>query len=357
MNRKVLHIVDSLSLGGAQTVLKGVFEGQKSNKNIFLFSLRNKNTKIEIEHQNIIRFASRKKYSLAPLFKLRHLIKREEIEIIHTHLFRSHVFGWILKKFFFPKAKFIVHEHGQIFRNNFYYNLLMKIVSKNVNFFIAVSKAAKNVVVQKTNISNDKVVVFYNFVDLKRFDYRLVSEDNSRKFRVGFVGRLDIVKRVDFLIDSFSLLLESCESGECELVLVGDGPEKAALEKKVEELNLNKSVVFAGKQEKVENFLANFDVFVLPSISEACPMSLLEAFAMKTPAIVSGIPQLEEFSENPARSLIFEVNSKMDLVSKLKQVEGKEVNVRERIESAYIFAKQNSVERYIKRLWELYKDI
>lgn len=356
MGKKTLHIIDSLSIGGAQSVLKGIFENQKKNKEILLFSLRNKNTKIEIEHENIFRFASNRKYSFLPLRELRRIIKEEKIEIIHTHLFRSHIFGWILKKFFFPEIKLIFHEHGQIFRNNFHYDFLVKFFLKDVDLIITVSEIAKKLVIQKTKISVDKVLVFYNFVNLKRFDYRLKREIKDKKFKIGFVGRLDVVKRVDFLIQSFALFLESYKDEEYELVLVGAGPEEMTLREMVRELGLEKKIIFAGKQGKVENFLATFDVFVLPSSSEACPMSLLEAFAMKVPAIVSDIPQLEEFSKNPSKALMFDVENKKDLAESFAKVRNESNSMVESVENAYEFAKQNSIENYTKRLFDLYKN-
>jgi len=116
---KILHIIDSLGLGGAQTVVRGIFESQKDNRDIFLFALRRRDITMEIDHINVKIFNSNKKYSFKPLIKLKELIRKEGIEVLHCHLFKSQLFGVIIKIFYFPKIKIIFQEHGKIFSKIF----------------------------------------------------------------------------------------------------------------------------------------------------------------------------------------------------------------------------------------------
>src|SRR3989338_4867280 len=161
---KILHIIDSLGLGGAQTVVKGIFEKQPKNKDIFLYALRKREITTKIKNKNVKIFNSTSKYSLEPIKELRKLIEKEKIDILHCHLFRAQVLGWILKRFYFPKIKLIMHEHGQIFQNDIHYNFLMSKMQKEVNLFIAVSKATKQKLIEKAKIDPKKITVLYNFV-------------------------------------------------------------------------------------------------------------------------------------------------------------------------------------------------
>ncbi|MBS8122403.1 hypothetical protein [Candidatus Vampirococcus lugosii] len=61
--KKTLHLIDSMGLGGAQTVVKGIFEKQKDNSNIFLYALRKRDINIKINHQNIFINNSKNKFS------------------------------------------------------------------------------------------------------------------------------------------------------------------------------------------------------------------------------------------------------------------------------------------------------
>lgn len=165
---KILHIVDTIWLWWAQTVVKWIFEKQKDNSNIFLYALRKKDINIEINHQNIFSNNSKNKFSF-PLFKLRKFIKENNIEILHCHLAKSQIIWWVLKTLFFPNIKLVFHEHGEIFQDWKIYPFLMNIFKNKVDLYFAVSKATKKYILQKTNFQEEKIKLLYNFVDLDKF--------------------------------------------------------------------------------------------------------------------------------------------------------------------------------------------
>ena len=95
---KVLHIIDTLWQGGAQSLLKSLFENQKDNPDIFLYSLRTREFNLDIDHPNVIANISTSRFSLRPLKTIREIIRTHQIDILHCHLPRSHVFGYIIRK-------------------------------------------------------------------------------------------------------------------------------------------------------------------------------------------------------------------------------------------------------------------
>ena len=97
---RILHIIDTLWLGGAQTVVKTLFEKQEEKENIFLFALRKTEPLLSVNHKNVFVFPSSSKYSLNPIRKLIRFIHVHEINILHCHLPRSQFFGYLLKQFF-----------------------------------------------------------------------------------------------------------------------------------------------------------------------------------------------------------------------------------------------------------------
>lgn len=107
---------------------------------------------------------------------------------------------------------------------------------------------------------------------------------------VGTVGRLDEVKRQDLLLEAFAKV---AGPGDRYLLLVGDGPERANLERKVSSMGLQDRVRFAGFQREPEAYYRAMDLFALTSRSEGLPVSLLEAWAASKPVLctaVGGIP-------------------------------------------------------------------
>lgn len=99
-----------------------------------------------------------------------------------------------------------------------------------------------------------------------------------------FVGRLVPAKGVDWLLDAWAGV--AVRNGRARLLVVGDGPERRALEEQAARLGIGDTVAFVGLQEDVFPFLAATDVFVLPSRLEGSSNALLEAMAQGLPVVV-----------------------------------------------------------------------
>jgi L-malate glycosyltransferase len=322
---KVLHIIDSLGLGGAQTVVKGVFETQKHNKNIFLYALRKKEITTKIYHANVCISPSTFKYSLRPLKQLKDVIRENNIQILHCHLFRSQLFGWILKKFYFPNIKLIIHEHGQIFQNNFYYNNFIRIAETETNLFLAVSRATRRELIKNAKIQEKKIKVFYNFVDLEKFNKKNITLDIKKEkkklgikkdeFVVGFAGRLAKVKGCEYLIRSLPYL-----DFKYKCLIAGDGELRKELEVLTKELKVEDKVIFLGYQENVLKTYSLLDVLVIPSLRESFGLITIEAQALGIPVISSNVPALNEIIINRENGLLFKVKNSKGLALKIKEI-------------------------------------
>ncbi len=115
------------------------------------------------------------------------------------------------------------------------------------------------------------------------------------EFRMLCVGRLVPQKGQHILLDAMARLASM--GRQAHLTLVGDGPHRASLERLVHEQGLANRVTFTGPQNRnrVRGYLAESDLFVLPSFAEGIPVALMEAMAMEVPCIstyVAGIPEL-----------------------------------------------------------------
>jgi glycosyltransferase involved in cell wall biosynthesis len=109
--------------------------------------------------------------------------------------------------------------------------------------------------------------------------------------RLVTVGRLAAVKNFALLIRAFAPL--SARWPQLRLTIVGDGPERAALEELATRLGLAGAVHFLGFRSDIDQLLAQSDVFVLTSLSEGIPMSILEAMKSGLPVVatrVGGVP-------------------------------------------------------------------
>ncbi len=110
-----------------------------------------------------------------------------------------------------------------------------------------------------------------------------------------FVGRLEERKGVNFLLDAVALLKARCS--DVRLKIVGNGPQKEALERQTAALSLEAVVTFAGTKDEagVAEALRHADLLVVPSLSEGLPVVIMEALASGVPVVASavdGIPEL-----------------------------------------------------------------
>jgi glycosyltransferase involved in cell wall biosynthesis len=105
---------------------------------------------------------------------------------------------------------------------------------------------------------------------------------------IGCAARLEAQKGIDLLVEALAAL------DGVELVLVGDGEERGALERQVADLGLDDRVRFVGWVEDAPRWMAGFDAFVLPSRNEAFPLTIAEAMLVGTPVVATDVGSVSE---------------------------------------------------------------
>lgn len=361
---RVLHIIDHVGMGGAQTILKGIFEKNRDNKDIFYYALRNNKIKVEIDHPNIHSYKGFSKLNTKSLLELRKLITNEKIDVLHCHLAKSMFFGYILKTLFFKKVKLIFHEHGRIFENQKLYNYFNKKAQNNVDLFIAVSEATKIKLIKNSKLDEHKIKVLYNFVDLNKINPNNIKNNdrtikgreigiNKDYFVIGFAGRLNKIKGCDLLIKSIPYI----KIQNFKLLIAGDGPEKSRLEILTKEINVEDKVHFCGYIKNILKFYRLIDCFVLSSRSEASPMAFYEIQALGIPLIANDVIALNEFIEDKENGLLFQTNNERDLAEKINFVYNNPELRAQMTGYGIDNIKKYSINAYINELNIIYKNL
>ena len=167
-----------------------------------------------------------------------------------------------------------------------------------VERYVAVSEDVAEHAVRDGGLPLDKLTVIANGVDLTRFaaavpiDPSVLGVPVGRRF-FAFIGRLDAQKRPAWLLRLLAVVF--AQLPEHDLVLVGDGPQRAALEQLARDLKLESRVHFCGRRDDVPEVLAAADALVLPSAWEGMPNVVLEAMAAGRPVVacdVTGVRDL-----------------------------------------------------------------
>ncbi len=151
--------------------------------------------------------------------------------------------------------------------------------------------------------AHEKIKVILNGVDADRFSPDVEPLQRYERPVVMTVRRLVPKNGVRYFVEARRHL-----ATDAQFVVVGDGPERPALEKQARDLGLSGKVSFLGAvpNDRLPRVLASADVVVVPSIVEASSISLLEAMAMEKPCVVTNIPGIDEVA-SPDRTLMVPV--------------------------------------------------
>ena len=165
---------------------------------------------------------------------------------------------------------------------------------KNADIIIANSGYTKERLISKYNAPPEKIRVIYNGINAKEFK---VAREDGRKI-VLYLGRLTLHKGVDYFLEAAGKILNFMPNAR--FIVAGSGEQLPNLIEKAIELGIADKVIFTGwiSDEEVKKLYALADVYVLPSISEPFGITILEALASGTPAIVSKNSGVREISNH-----------------------------------------------------------
>jgi L-malate glycosyltransferase len=181
----------------------------------------------------------------------------------------------------------------------------------------AVSEFLKNDTYRHFAITKD-IEVIPNFIDLERFKrqkkehFKLAICPNGEKLVV-HTSNFRKVKRIDDVVMIFHKLRQQVPS---KLLLVGDGPERARIERLCMDLNMYSDVRFLGKLDAIEEVLSVADLFLMPSESESFGLAALEALACEVPLITTNVGGLPELNLQGVTGFLSDLGDVEDMVAK-----------------------------------------
>ncbi len=220
----------------------------------------------------------------------------------------------------------------------------------------AVSQNLKEETYKNFAIKKD-IEVITNFVDVSRFNkkpfdaFKKVIAPNGEKILV-HASNFRKIKRVDDVIKVF---VEVSKHIPAKLLMVGDGPERHAMEELTRDLQVTDHVRFVGKQEQIEEILAVCDAFLLTSEYESFGLAALEAMAAKSIVIATnagGLPEIILQNKTGFMANIGDVKSMSNFAIKIL---GNKEALAEMKEAAYNHSLHFDIKNIIPQYEEIYK--
>ncbi len=330
--RHVLHLVDSLAIGGTQTILKEYFESRAPDASVHLYGLRTVDRQLAIAHPNVEVHPSPRRFSIGPLFALRRGVRERGIDVLHCHLFRAQVFGFLLKRLFFPRITLVFHEHGRAVGREgesrfeaLMFRWFLRRSWRDVDRFVCISEHTRARLLQEVPGAAPCARVVANPIPVHPVEgetmdvaaIRAAESIPEGAFVVGFASRL--VRRkgwADFLAAVASLAPQV----PVYFLLAGDGEERALAEARIREPDLAGRGRLLGHVDWMRRFYACLDCFVMPSHWEPHGLAHLEAQSFGTPVVVSRVPGLETTVHDGVDALLFPPGDAQALAACIRRI-------------------------------------
>lgn len=227
-------------------------------------------------------------------------IHRNDYVAIHCHALFANAF-------FYREArknglKVISHSHNTIYGVGFFRKIrnffLVKSCKYHSDYYISCGEKAGRFMFGNKLFDSNKVIVFHNAINASKYAFNLENRDKIRKeygfdnqdLVIGLVGSFCKQKNHEFLIDVFKYIKDKKKNVKMLLIggdaLIASSTKQVVVDK-INSYSLNRDIILPGLCSNVNEYLSAFDLYVMPSLFEGLPFSVIEAQANGLPVILS----------------------------------------------------------------------
>lgn len=351
----ILHTESSTGLGGEEYRILAETVGMARRGHRVLLALP-PNSQLrplaEREGVPVESVAMRPQWVFFAVLKFLRMIARHQPDVIVTHGSMDSWAASIAGRLSRAKPAIIRIRHKSTavsrgIRHRFLYRRLP-------HALVTTGEAIRLELMRSQGIASDRIVSIPTGVDVERFRPEPADPAIRRQLGllpdhmlVGIVAFLRSYKGLDYFIDAAPLVI--AVHAQARFLIVGDGPERESLAKKIKRLGLESHVMLAGFREDIPRVLAAMDLFVLSSVGgEGLPQSLTQAMAMQRPVVATDVGSVGEVVEDGITGLLVPPRNAAALADGINRMLG-ERELRDRLARAGL---DRIVHRYSKE-WML----
>lgn len=233
------------------------------------------------------------------------VLRAENVRLMHAHEFYMNTYCAMLARL--TGVPCVTTVHGKnYYSDKWYRRSLYRMVSRHTTM-VAVSDGIRHFLSERVGVSDRRLTTIRNGIDITTFapipnlksTARAALGLSPHQPVIGCLGNLYPVKGHTHLIQAAAVICR--QYPEAVFLFAGRGKMLDVLQQQAAELGIARNVQFLGFRDDTPTLLAAMDIFVLPSLSEGLPLSLLEAMAANTPVVASrvgGIPEVISHEQN-----------------------------------------------------------
>lgn len=360
---KIVQISASSKIGGGEQILFSLVKNL-SDRYEFLVVAPPGLLLEKISNQGVDTKSLRSNSFLGIIIELRHFLKRENVGVVNVHGTRA-AFWVRLAVIGLERPKIIYTLHGlHIAKKNPLVKWPLLWLEELLNYYtdtlVCVSEADRKVVLGYNLISSENLIVIKNGINIGRFQISPSSIKEAKqdlrisdKFILGSFARLHPQKDFNTLLMALKLVIPLVP--DIEFLIVGDGPLRSTLEKKVKDLRIGKWIRFLGFREDVPILMNLCDIVILSTNWEALGLVCLEAGACRKPIIASDVEGPREAVVDRETGYLFRPGSEKDLAEKIvKLYKSKELRKKMGRKGFKFVSREFSLERMLEQYVDLY---
>jgi glycosyltransferase involved in cell wall biosynthesis len=283
---KLLHVISSLEIGGAERLLLDLVKRQiEDGLDVYVHVFRKTESFLELDLLNLnckVTFGVAGQYNPVQLFYLRRFVSIIKPDIIHAHLTSAQIWTSLIQN-----CRRVTTEHNtHNRRRRWFFRIFDYLLYSRFHQVACISEATRAALIAWIPKVQSKTTIIHNGIDISRFNPSSRISKPVRK--IIMVARFEEQKDQDTLINSLT------KFKELELILVGDGARRDELENLVKIKQIDKRVHFFGKRNDIPSLLNDADVYVHSVHWEGFGIAVVEAMAAGLPVIVSNVPGLRD---------------------------------------------------------------
>ena len=290
---RIAHVVDSMEIGGAEMIVLQMSRLQREwGHDIRIYAIASLGPLGEqMRREGFVVHSNVGKHLVDSTRAFLKLFREWQPDVVHVHNPTPTIYAALAARIA-GVPKVVSTRHSLVARPwRMQAEIKYGIASRFCDWVVGICNATTDNIRSLHSVPQRKIVRVYNgTVQIAKGPPETWPDKSGFTFL--YVGRLAAVKNHDLLFKAFASALQSVPT--LKLWMVGDGPERERLEQLCSTLGISDAVNFWGQHLDVSGFFSAADAFIMSSRSEGLPMSLLQAFSIGLPAIVTDVGGMAE---------------------------------------------------------------